>query len=335
MSGKVSRGQFYTQGNPFIYPVFKEWMDNLPKGHKSSIVEPFGGANNIIRLVAEAGFEHGGWTSYDIEPEAQSINVTPDYPVHQRDTIADFPEGFDVAITNPPYLAKNSAKRKGWEMDFGAYSDLYQVALDHMLAKTAYVAAIIPESFITSKFLKDRCDVIISLNEPMFDDTDHPVCLALFSPNSTNDFVLYSGDRKLGKFSELQKSISWLTETSGVKIKPVFNDPQGILGFRGIDSTSGRSIEFVKGDTIPSSSIKVSSRALTRITLPMEYDLDAFIAHGNELIEKYRDDTEDVFLTSFKGLRKDRHYRRRMDFATAALIINAVIKQANSEKSLK
>lgn len=331
MSGKVSKGQFYTRGNPFVYPVFKKWMDNLPKGHSARIVEPFGGANNIIRLVSEAGFPHADWTSYDIEPEAQSVNVAPEYKVVQRDTIADFPEGFDVAITNPPYLAKNSAKRKGWDMDFGIYGDLYQVALDHMLAKTGYVAAIIPESFITSKFLKDRCDVIISLNEPMFDDTDHPVCLALFSPVSSDDFVLYSGIRKLGKFSELTESISWLRNTDTVKIKPVFNDPQGVLGFRGIDSTSGRSIEFVKGDTIPSSSIKVSSRALTRITLPVEYDLDAFIVRGNALVEKYRNDTEDVFLTSFKGLRKDMHYRRRMDFSTAALIINAVLSE-NSEK---
>lgn len=321
MISKVSKGQFYTKGNPFVHPAFLSWIDSTGLGKEAKLVEPFGGANHIIKLVAEAGLDFPDWTSYDIDPEAIEENVTPQYPLHKRDTIADFPSGFDLTITNPPYLAKNSAKRKKIDIDFGLYQDLYQVAMQATLDKVPYVAAIIPESFLTAKVLKERCSCIISLPHKMFDDTEHPVCLALFDPAPTGSVVVYSGLTRLGTLEELRNAIAWMDEAPELRPRPTFNDPHGELGFRGIDSTSGRTIEFFLGDKIPAESIKVSSRALTRIRLNQDVDLPALITRSNELIERYRDDTQDVFLTSFKGLRKDGLYRRRMDFATAARIL--------------
>ena len=68
----------------------------------------------------------------------------------QCDTILNYPVGYDVAITNPPYLAKNSATRRKLKYSYPEYEDLYQKCLEVMLEKTQFVAAIIPESFITS-----------------------------------------------------------------------------------------------------------------------------------------------------------------------------------------
>ncbi|WP_416373657.1 hypothetical protein [Mycoplasmopsis felis] len=53
-------------------------------------------------------------------------------------------------MTNPPYLAKNKAKKINIENFDNNYSDLYLNALDKMLNNCDFVACIIPESFITS-----------------------------------------------------------------------------------------------------------------------------------------------------------------------------------------
>ena len=42
---------------------------------------------------------------------------------------------------------------------------------------------------------------------------------------------------------------------------------------------------------------------------------------ANELLATYREKTQDVFMTSFKGLRADGKYRRRLDFKTARAIL--------------
>lgn len=332
MTAKVSKGQFYTKGNPFMHPAFLDWIASTGLDSDAKIIEPFGGANHIIKLVAEAGLPFTNWTSYDIDPEAIEENVAPQYPLRRRDTIADFPTGFDISITNPPYLAKNSAKRKKIDVEFGSYQDLYQVALRAILDSVPYVAAIIPESFLTSKQLKERCVCIISLPHKMFDDTEHPVCLALFDPRPSSFIMVYSGLNKLGTMDELRKAVAWMDEAPELSPRLTFNDPQGELGFRAIDSTSRRTIEFFRGDKIPSESIKVSSRALTRIGIHREIDLDSIISRANELIERYRDATQDALLTPFKGLRKDGLYRRRMDFATASRILSYAIRNETLPK---
>ena len=47
---------------------------------------------------------------------------------------------------------------------------------------------------------------------------------------------------------------------------------------------------------------------------------------NNIILNEYRDKTHDIFLTSFKGLRKDGVYRRRIDFRTVKCIMNKAIK---------
>ena len=46
----------------------------------------------------------------------------------------------------------------------------------------------------------------------------------------------------------------------------------------------------------------------------------------NKRLKKLRRETEDVFMTSFKGLRSDGKYRRRLDFKLAKDLISDCLK---------
>lgn len=332
---KIHLGQFYTQTNPFVHPRFQQWLNSIPKLGSRRFLEPFGGANNIVKMILdiESRISEKNWSSFDIQPQAQAENRVPQVKVSRRDCIRSFPLGYDVAVTNPPYLAKNSATRKGAKIDFENFGDLFELSLSRTLQSCPWVAAIIPESFITRELFQDRLEFVISLNEPMFDDTEFPVCLAVFSPEATADFELWIGDEFIGLYSQLKSQQRKLDAAR--KVKAVFNDPNGILGLRAIDSTKGASIEFVPGVDVPSSRIRNTSRSLTRITFPglKAKDLDKFIEIANKELRTYRNATKDVFLTSFKGLRQDGRYRRRLDWSTSSKILNlAFVKLTKNSK---
>ena len=48
---------------------------------------------------------------------------------------------------------------------------------------------------------------------------------------------------------------------------------------------------------------------------------------ANQLLETYRTQTHDVLMTSFKGLRQDGKYRRRLDYATARALLDLALFQ--------
>lgn len=311
MSNKTKQlGQYYTLYNPFIYNVFKEWLRNVNLTSDDVILEPFAGAGNLVSMINNLGFSNE-WDCFDIEPGASFVKY--------RDTIANFPAGYKLCITNPPYLAKNSASRLGLDYPNTNYDDLYKLCINKCLENCDYVAAIIPESFINSKELKERLSKVISLTKPMFEYTDCPVCLALFNKKETKDFEVYKEDTFLSLYNSI--SINY------IDLNYKFNDPKGDLGLYAVDNTAGRSIRFCRGEEIDSKSIKISSRSYTRISLPvLEYiDLDLFISKLNFKIEEFRNNTNDIYLTSFKGLRKDGFYRRRMDWKVAKYIITKTI----------
>lgn len=326
MEAKIENGQFYTLTNPFEMSRFRQWLQGINGYETLRYLEPFGGANNIVAMMTASYPEVAttSWKSFDIQPESLGENLVPSVLVEKRDTLAQFPTGFDICITNPPYLAKNSATRKGSNVDFEGYQDLFEISLSRMLKNCKWVAAIIPESFLTRRIFTDRLEFVISLNMDMFEDTEFPVCLAVFSESSTLDFEIWAGESFLGTMGALRE-----VEDNTLVLPPrgifTFNDPHGDLGLTAIDSTTDPSIRFHAGDLIPSKDIKVSSRALTRISskyLPRPgAGLEELIDLANRQIVSYRQGTKDVFLTSFKGLRKDGKYRRRMDWNTASRIL--------------
>lgn len=322
-------GQFFTITNPFSTNIFYKWMELIPDNANQIILEPFAGSNNIVAMIQSLGFQNS-WSCFDIEPP--EINKTEEFPIVKQDTLTNFPKGFSVGITNPPYLAKNSATRRKLNYPDTEYDDLYKLCIDTMLKNLDYVAAIIPESFITSNLFHERIFAIVSLTCKMFEDTECPVCLALFVPESQkiklnlkDNFKIYNQERFLGTYKQLK---SFDFQEVDTKIHWEFNSKTGSIGVNCIDSPREASIKFVLGSSIDPKEIKVSSRAKTRIAgLPDSIDLNQFIEKCNVKLEEYRRNTYDVFLTSFKGLRQDNKYRRRLDFRTIKLLMNSVVEE--------
>lgn len=326
LENKRSLGQYYTVGNPFAHPLFKKWMGESYDGEY--VLEPFAGSNNIPRLMAEVGYEIR-WKCFDIDPS--NDNTYPECDIEQRDTILDFPTGFGMCITNCPYLGKSSARRQKIDYPYEE-DDLYKVCLNRMLENCRYVAAIIPESFITSKLHRNRLYGIVSLTDRMFSDTECPVCLAMFSEYGNDRPQIYANEICLGNINDIEKLDF---EDIGYN-KWKFNDPNGSIGVKTVDNQLTESCGFVDGNEIDSDLIKISSRAFTRVSgLPDDVDKDVFISLCNERLSEYRRITKDVLMTSFKGVRSDGKYRRRLDFRTVRCIMDLVLyEMKDSEMSL-
>lgn len=323
-------GIFYTHRNIFKSVAFIKWFNQIPKEKKENILEPFAGSNGIINLLDKLGYADK-YSSFDVMPRSEAVVY--------KDTLIDFPKGFTIAVTNPPFLAKNSAKRRGFEIDFGQYNDMYEICMAKCLDNVEYLAIIIPESFITNKeFDKSRLFAVISLAEKrIFKDTEHPVCLALFNPNKTNDYEIYFNDDLVGTYSDMlnieNEFIQNLTgENSLYEIN--WHHKQGQIGFTTIDATDRKKkIKFFLGEQIDEKDVNHASRLRTRIFItnkktgkPIKInEAKRLIKFLNEELDEYREVTSDVFLTAFKGLRDDGKYRRRIDFTKARLIVDSAL----------
>jgi hypothetical protein len=125
-------------------------------------------------------------------------------------------------------------------------------------------------------------------------------------------------DEELGRFSELSKGLIPVFDFPWK-----FNDRNGAVGIKNTDNTVGASIKFIPGRDIDSEKVKHSSRSITRVSgLPEDIDLYGFLNLCNTILERYREKTKDIFLSSFKGLRQDGLYRRRLDYKTARDIMS-------------
>lgn len=314
------KGAFFTEANPFIYPLFQEWMCLTPT---KTFVEPFAGSNNIPLLISQAGYSVK-WKCFDICPALE--NNMPQHKIVKRNCINKFPKGYKVAVTNPPYLEKSSASRQNLSFPQSKYNNLYKICLNEMLNNCSYVAAIIPASFVSLGLFHDRIYGIIYFDAAVSSQTSYPVCLALFVPQNENrDFPIYTGNTFIGTYHTLKKYD--IGENSNIfKNLWKFNVPYGEIGVCCIDSSKTASICFCKGDTLAADNIKISSRNYTRISgLPTHIAIDTFINNCNQILYKYRNDTKDIFLTPFRGLRKDGMLRRRIDFNTIRCIMDEAL----------
>ncbi|MDR3049153.1 MAG: hypothetical protein LBV16_04860 [Elusimicrobiota bacterium] len=303
---KRELGQYYTVGNPFSLKPFARWAQKANLINEI-VLEPFAGANNIISLLQDLGFAKK-FRSYDIEPNNKRILY--------RDSLKDFPKGHKVCITNPPWLAKNSATRRGLSFPNPDYDDIYKFALAKCLDNCDFVAAIIPESFIKAGIFHNRLFCVISLAYEMFNDTDAPACLALFMPKQTADFEIYRNNKRLGTYYRMQEFIPQKQNNYSVQ----FNRQDGNLGLYAIDDTSSASIRFCDVDELSDYKVRQTCRSITKIKI----DKNLKIYRLNEILNDFRNMTQDIFLTAFKGLRKDGMYRRRLDWDLARRIVNAV-----------
>ncbi len=306
-------GSFYTQGNPFIYKSFRNWVTRIDT--QRVILEPFAGEGHICELISRSGHELS-WDLFDVDTSLRNVK--------HRDCLADFPTGYQACITNPPYLSLHFAKRKGISVDlreFNGLQSLYQVAIDRALKNCDFVAMIIPESFITSGLFRERLESVTSLPEPMFSDTEMPVCLALWGPDAVPETEIWRKDEFLGSVASLLD----IKEPTACSRRITFNRLDGSVGLRAIDNSREPSIAFCLASDIPNQHVKPSARLLTRIHVDqLEYP-EEVIEEANRRLNIWRKSTQDLQLTAFKGMRKDGNFRRRLDYANARRFLSEAI----------
>lgn len=306
---KRQRGQYFTIGNtPFSSQAFSDWAQQAGLPHET-ILEPFAGANHIIHTLEQLHWCNHS-SSFDLKPANSRVKC--------RDTIDSFPVGYRVCVTNPPWLAKNSATRRRLPFPTDQYDDVYKLCLELCLKHCEYVGALLPASYLQSGLFRDRLSAYVLLHDLLFEDTENPVCLALFTGSSSDSVKVYYDDEYVGELSQLARLIPQPTHDRQVR----FNDPAGQLGFVSFDNTVEPTIRFCEVEEIQDYPIKVSSRFFTRVSGDFG-DVSELINVLNERISFFRKKTRDLFLTPFKGIRSDGEYRRRMEFSMARKFINA------------
>lgn len=311
-------GAYYTEQNPFEMSPFKQWA-RLANLNDCTILEPFAGINNIVHMLQNS-HNCTKFACYDIAVNSgqKSSNGKDDVLIKCQDTLKSFPNEYDVCISNPPWLARNSARRRGLEFDIPSkYDDMYKYALHLALENCNYVAFIVPATFIRTCLFRDRLHSFILLEKTLFADTDNPVCLALFTPNTKHTSV-WVNNASLGRLDDLENRYNLIQTSATSYQKHIrFNSHHGTLGLRGVDNTKEASIRFCHASELAHRTTKHTDRAISKIAL-VGVTVDTQMIDGlNQLLTQFRNETHDIFLAPFKGLRDDGKYRRRLDYSTA------------------
>ena len=319
---KVSRGSYYTTDEAWLNAPVRQFLSDAFLTN-TSVLDPFAGDGHLLDLVRR---EFGVATfGLDIAGDKWARN----------DSLVSVPNASgSVIVTNPPYLANHSAKRKGVAglvatyFDGTDYDNLYKIALDCCLAAADFVVAVIPETFLLSSFDKSRLAIVSVIEGDLFADTEAPAVVACFGPAGIKyDTGVFNGNQQIGSLKEIFELRTGRAR-SGIQI--VFNDPGGRIGLRAVDSHDGiRRIEFIAGDfEYKRERVKVSSRLLTYLDIPelSDSEIQNLVVRANSYLEELRAKSSDMILAPFKGNDKKGNRRRRLDYALARQILNTVVE---------
>lgn len=330
---KQNLGQFNTKNDVWLRPHIREFIGD--SGCKN-VMDPYAGAGDLLFAVDDMDWDNV--YGFDIDPSFG-------WPVW--DSLKDVYEYDDtIVITNPPYLAKNSAARNNLEsykyFKDNDYEDLYQLAIHRVLARYKKAVFIIPETYYQNGIFTSYLQSHTIIEENPFTDTDCPVCVACF--HTTNDFLAIAGNNyRVYKNDEFLFNKNTLDDilwdfdfhSRGVyawSIPPydiTFNDPYGNLGLRGVDGVGEDDrIRFCRPGELGYDliNIKESSRAITIINVEGLEITDIFIKKANYLLRALRHRTHDVVLSPFKNNNKLGQRRRRLDFKWARKIIEKTME---------
>jgi hypothetical protein len=320
---KVSLGSFYTTKSGWLTDQVRHFLGKAISESSGYLLDPFAGDGHLLEAIKAdpaLGKRVKQSAGFDIQGDTWPIN----------DSLVAIPNPQRaVIVTNPPYLANHSAKRKGVDQLVAKYfaaspqKNLYRIALENALASADYVVAIIPETFLLSTFPKHRLELAVVIQDSLFGDTDAPALVACFTKQACADAQIFTGNQSIGTLNE----ILVLRESSAPKHPIVFNDPNGRVGLRAVDGSDGKTpIAFVaaKDFGYPSDSVAVSSRLMTYLDLPGagEDDLGQVIREANRILLQIRLASGDLVLAPFKGNDRNGKRRRRLDYGLARNILN-------------
>lgn len=311
-------GQFYTKKNRWLREHIKSFI--LEK-ECDIAYDPFAGNGDLLKLAKSFGIK---------KTVGLDIDASRGYKVN--DSLINIPHIDNaLVITNPPYLTNYSAKRKNIYQNVekyfihSKYNNIYLIALEKILLAQEYVVAIIPETFINAYFpYKPRLVSVTIIEDNCFNDTETPICVVCFDGEykSLDDIKVYKNDIFLNSLKYYEN----LRMKPDKKIKMQFNDINGNIALRAIDTTNPKKmIQFMKKSVLDYNlkGIKGSSRLITLINFDKVSDeeLDDLIYECNVILNKFRNETDDVLLSPFKGNMKNSKRRRRLDYETARAII--------------
>jgi hypothetical protein len=320
---KVSLGSFYTTKSGWLTPEVCSFLEKALGHSGGQLLDPFAGDGHLLEAIKSdpiLGKQVKQATGFDIQGDTFPFN----------DSLVSIPNPQRaVIVTNPPYLANHSAKRKGVDQLVAKYFDgstqknLYRIALEKALESADYVVAIIPETFLLSTFTKHRLELAVVIQDSLFGDTDAPALVACFTKESCADARIFTGNQSIGNLSEILA----LRDSTAPKHTIVFNDHNGRIGLRAVDGSDGKTpIAFVAARDFeyPSDSVAVSSRLMTYLDLPEigEADLAAVIEQANGILLQIRLASGDLVLAPFKGNDRNGKRRRRLDYGLARKILN-------------
>ena len=315
---KINLGQYNTVKNLWLRSHIIDFIKNT--GCKNGF-DPFAGKGNIIEVIKDLG----------LSAYATDIDSLLNWKIN--DSLVSVPY-YDntLIITNPCFLAKNSAKRMTLDsykyFYNNSYSDLYQIALEKLLLVYDNIIAIIPETFLLSGLFKSRIHSITVIEENLFTDTECPVCVACFKKQS-NTTDIYKNDKKLFDIEYLENKIKDMTSVKE-KFDIKFNDKRGCIGLRAIDGVKKNDrICFCLPEKLNYDLNKItnSSRAISVISFKPKININKLIINCNTLLEKFRSDTHDLALSPFKNNNNEGNRRRRLDFKLARALINNGVKK--------
>lgn len=329
---KRGLGQYFTREKTWLKENVRDF---ILKSGCSVAYDPFAGSGHLLKVVQELGIS-----------ETKGLDIDEEMGWETNDSLLNVPVLKNaIIVTNPPYLSNYSAKRRHIldsvkkYFENTKYDDLYLIALSRMIHAQDYVVAIVPETFINSSFPKERLFSINILEENPFAETETPVCVVCFDsvPKSPLEVRVY----KNGHFKSTLGDLEARRLHPGHDVEIRFNSPNGKIGLRAVDTTyPERRISFMRKEELDYDlkSIKTSSRIITVIEMNVgEEKLSNFIETCNLMLEKYREATDDLLLSPFKGNMKNGVRRRRLDYETCRAImemaykyVDVSVKQGNS-----
>jgi hypothetical protein len=324
---KVSRGSFYTTDPSWLNEPVGEFLNLSLAASGGKVLDPFAGDGHLLDLVRDVYSKHpSGIQTFGLDIQGSR------WPAN--DSLLGIPNRQNALIlTNPPYLANHSARRKGVETLVSKYflnsnqDNLYKIALEKALGAADFVIAIVPETFLLSSFDKSRLVRAVVIESDLFGDTEAPALVACFGPDKKNDSEIYVGNSLALQLSEL---IALRNIKVEYKNQIIFNSAIGQIGLRAVDASGGDNpIQFYSAADFGYSSekIKVSSRLMTYIELPdiSDSEMQRIVASANYLLQEIRGKSKDLVLAPFKGNNKQGLRRRRLDYALARKLLNLAI----------
>ena len=317
---KVARGQFQTRGRSWLAPQVAEFLRSK---NPTVLYDPFAGEGSLLRAAREA---------VPCAVAGLDIDAACGWPVN--DSLRSVPamDGA-VIVTNPPFLARHSARRKGVHEAVGRHyaerPDLYQIALDRCRQACAAVVAIVPETILNSSYPMEGIASVTILEESPFSDTDCPVCVVCIDRSAGDGEAgpeVFLGSKRLGRLADLRRE-----RPRPRKSVPMgFNLRNGRIALRAVDLPDpAKPVRFLRRSELayPEERIKVSSRLVTFIDIPSVPDsrIASVVRRANRILENFRAGAGGILLSPFKGNTADGRRRRRLDYATARAILERAV----------